>query len=324
MLLVGSLLLSLLLVTYGADLLVRGASLLALRLGLSPLFIGLTVVGFGTSSPELGASLTATLRGHTDISVGNVVGSNIFNVAFILGATAMVYPISVSFNAVRRDLPLALVAALVPFLALLFSNQIPRPVGGLMVAVLLFFILRAYFSGKSNSSTFSGSDESESRASSLVNPSIRNSFWYNTILIGLGLLLLVWGSRLFVGSAVSLAHFLEVSDLVIGLTVVSIGTSLPELATSVVAALRKNPDLAVGNIIGSNIFNVFGILGVCSLVRAQGVAPQVLYLDAPFMVLTTLALFPLIRRRGVLSLLEGSILLLGYFVYFGILFSIQS
>lgn len=134
----------------------------------------------------------------------------------------------------------------------------------------------------------------------------------------------MWGSRLFVGSAVSLAHFLEVSDLVIGLTVVSIGTSLPELATSVVAALRKNPDLAVGNIIGSNIFNVFGILGVCSLVRAQGVAPQVLYLDAPFMVLTTLALFPLIRRRGVLSLLEGSILLLGYFVYFGILFSIQS
>lgn len=315
-------LVSLGLVTAGAEALVRGASWLALRAGVSALFVGLTIVGFGTSSPELGASLTASLKGSSGVSVGNVIGSNLFNIGVILACTALIQPVRVAFAAVRRDLLVAIGAAFVPWLSLGFAGMLPRWSGALMVGSLVAYLVVAYRSARGAQPAQAALAVTEVESSlSLASDKggLTDSVAFNGTLVVAGLGLLVLGSQWFVGAAIDLAQTLGVSDLLIGLTVVAVGTSLPELVTSIVAARRGNPDIAVGNIIGSNIFNLLGILGVCTLVTPQRIEAQVLWLDAPVMVLLTLALLPLLRSGGVITRREGMAILILYVTYVAVL-----
>jgi cation:H+ antiporter len=316
------LLASLTIVTLGAEALVRGASMLALRAGVSALFVGLTVVGFGTSSPELAASLTATLRGSSDVSVGNVVGSNIFNIGVILGVTALLQPIRVSLRAIRRDLLVAMAAATVPLLSLLMGGRLSRGAGLFLVSTLVMYLGVAYRSARKATREERELALSEVESTLAVDPSsgrLRDRPWVSMTLVTLGLIMLVIGSRYFVGSAMDLAKTMGVSDLVIGLTVVSAGTSLPELVTSLVAAKRRNPDIAIGTVIGSNIFNVLGILGTCALVEPQAVSRQIVLLDTPIMCLATLALIPIMKSGGVVSRKEGVLLVVGYVAYVAVI-----
>lgn len=309
---------SLILVTVGAELLVRGAATLALRMGLSALFVGLTIVGFGTSSPELAASLVATLRGSSDVSVGNVVGSNIFNIAVILGLTAVLAPIRVHFAAVKRDLFIAILAAIVPFVALLQGGTVGRVAGVILLGGLAAFLTLAYRSARRVPAIVDAEAHSQVE-STFEGPRAAgrwlDSPWVNVGLVVAGLTLLVIGSRFFVESAIALAAAAGIPELIVGLTIVSAGTSLPELVTSLVAARRGNPDIAVGNVIGSNIFNGFGILGLCATVKAQSVSAWVLMVDAPVTLFVTLALLPIVRSGGQISRKEGAGLLAVYVAY---------
>ena len=308
-------------ITLGAELLVRGASRLALRAGVSSLFVGLTVVGFGTSSPELGASLTATLRHSSDVALGNVVGSNIFNIAAILGLTALLRPIIVQIAAVRRDLMVAVGAALVPWLALPFAGVIPRPVGLGLVAILVVYVATAYRSARR-----AGADDEQLMTQELPASmrQMRGAVARDVVLVAAGLALLVLGSRWFVDAAIAIARTIGWSELVIGLTLVSVGTSLPELVTSLVAMKRGNTDLAVGNIIGSNIFNSFGIAGICATVSPQAVNASLTVRDTPVMLLFTLALVPIMRSGGRISRLEGGVMLAAYVAYVVVLIRMGS
>lgn len=299
-------------VTLGAELLVRGASRLALRAGVSSLFVGLTIVGFGTSSPELGASLTATLRQSSDVALGNVVGSNIFNIAVILGLTALLQPIRVQLAAVRRDLLVAVGAALVPWLALPFAGFIPRPVGFALVALLAVYLAAAYRHARRAAAAEVQLVELEMRPAL---KEARGAVVRDVVLVVAGLALLVLGSRGFVDAAIGIARQIGWSELVIGLTLVSVGTSLPELVTSLVAVRRGNTDIAVGNVIGSNIFNALGIVGVCAAVAPQAVNHALLVRDAPLMLLLSLALLPIMRSGGQISRLEGGALAGAYVAY---------
>jgi cation:H+ antiporter len=304
-------------ITLGAELLVRGASLLALRMGVSSLFVGLTIVGFGTSTPELGASVAATLEGATTVSVGNVLGSNLFNIGAILGITALMRPIHVKLAAVRRELLVALGAALLVFLAAPLGG-IPPWLGAVFLALLAAFLWTTYRAARRApqaeemladaelASTLARAGETQPKPSSA---------WSNLALILAGLALLLVGSRFFVAASLEIARSLGVPELVIGLTLVSAGTSLPELVTSVVAARRGNADIAIGNVIGSNVFNVLGILGVAAVVGRQDVPRSALLIDAPLMVLATLALLPILKNDGRISRVEGGLLLGGYVVY---------
>jgi cation:H+ antiporter len=309
---------SLVLVTLGAEWLVRGASLVSLRAGLSPLFVGLTVVGFGTSTPELATSIVASLQGSSGIAVGNVIGSNIFNVMAILGVTALVTPIRVRVHAIRRDLWIGLLAGLSLYGALLSGGELQVWWGVGLLLALLGSVGFAYRSGR-RAKVGTGIFVEEQVVSTFDIESgsrrLRDRLWFNCLLMVIGLLLLGIGSRWFVVSALQLARFVGVPELVIGLTIVAVGTSLPELVTTLVAARRGNSDLAIGNILGSNIFNLLGILGVASLVHPQQVTRSMLFLDVPVMLIGTLLLFPITRTGGMISRREGLLLFLGYLVY---------
>jgi cation:H+ antiporter len=314
------------LLTAGAEVLVRGASGLAFRLRVSPLFVGLTVVAFGTSSPELASSLFAALHGNPDIAVGNVVGSNIFNVAVILGVAALVRPIVVSFAAIHRDVLVACAVATIPWLTMLEGGELSRWAGGVMVAGLLTYTYRAYRAGQHappDETRRAEVELGETVAVAAPPPGSAARGWLRDTALSLaGLLLLVLGARWFVEAAIDIARGLGLSDLVIGLTVVAAGTSMPELVTSIVAAVRGHSDIAVGNVLGSNIFNVLGVLGICALVAPQSVSPQVLVLDTPVMVAASLALLPIAKSGGRVSRGEGAFLLAGYAAYVGTLLSL--
>jgi len=308
-------------VTLGAEVLVRSSSILALRAGVSALFVGLTIVGFGTSSPELSASLVATLNGNMGVSVGNVVGSNIFNVAFILALTAVVRPIRVGLSAVRRDLGVAIVASFLLLLPAVLGGVIPRWLGVLMVAGLVAYLATAYLQDRQAQPTEQTLAEHELRSSlSLEEPGPKAHAWRDStathcvIVVG-GLALLVLGAKWFVGSAITIARGYGMPEDVIGLTIISVGTSLPELVTSVVAARRGNPDIAVGNVIGSSIFNLLGIAGISSIVAPQVVSTEMLRVDIPLMIVAMLALVPIMRTGHSISRAEGVGLFLGYCAY---------
>lgn len=318
---IGAILASLLLLTLGAELLVRGASGLALRAGLSPLFIGMTVVGFGTSTPELGASVTATLGGVTDLSVGNVIGSNIFNIGMILGLTALVRPMLVRYREVRTEASLCVVAALVPLLGLIGVGVIPRWCGPVLVIVLLLFLYRALRSAKTPDplAPSVSADELPIPAATSRPPA-----WMLVLLVLAGLVILIVGSRILVDQSVGLARTLGVSELMIGLTIVAAGTSTPELVTSLMAAVRGQADLAVGNILGSNIFNAFGILGIAATVGPQTVQDRTYWLDTPALVLFSVALLPIMKSGGRVSRIEGALLVGGFVVYMTLLVLVET
>ncbi|MDI5890710.1 calcium/sodium antiporter [Halomonas rhizosphaerae] len=296
----------LVLLIVGAEGLVRGASRLAERLGITPLIIGLTVVAFGTSSPELAVSLKAASDGQAGIALGNVVGSNIFNVLFILGVSALIVPLTVAQQLVRIDIPL-MIGLSVAMLLLALDGVMGRFDGGLLLAGLAAYLAFLFY----QNARAQPEDSGESPASG-------ETHWaFSLALVVGGLALLVLGSRWFVEGAVAFAAFLGVSEQVIGLTIIAAGTSLPEVVTSIIAALRGERDIAVGNVIGSNVFNILGVLGLTGLLSASAIAvpPALVGFDIPVMIAVALACLPIGFTGGVISRWEGGALLAYYLAY---------
>jgi len=298
---------ALVLLFIGAEGLVRGSSSLALRAGLSRLMVGLTIVAFGTSSPEMVVSVEAALSNQGDIAVGNVVGSNIFNIAVILGITALVCPIPVHRQVIKIDAPVALGVALL-LVMLLLNQTLSRLEGVLLFSGIVAYTWMSFILARRDASPDSADVEDILAVSSSRHWVVDIAF----ILVGLAVL--VAGSRLLVEHAVVLAGSFGISEAVIGLTIVAAGTSMPELATSLVAAFRKQPDIAIGNIVGSNIFNVLGILGVAS-VTSPIQAPGISTLDYGVMILFTVLLIPLLYTGRQLHRVEGGALLALYLGY---------
>lgn len=313
---VGLLVLSLVLLTGGAEFLVRGAVSVARRLGLSSFFIGLTIVGFGTSTPELCTSLTAAARGSGDLAVGNVVGSNTFNIAVILGITALMGPIRIRLEVVRREVFVVLAVGFAPLVAAASGGRIGRAAGVVMVALLAVYLWRGYLAGRTRASADDADAERElEREFGATAGGWRGHGAVHGAMILAGLALLVGGSWVLVYSASSIARGLGVSELVIGLTIVAAGTSAPELVTSLVAAVRGQSDIAVGNILGSNIFNILGILGITCAILPQEVSRQVLLFDLPVMLVASAACIPIMFSGARISRAEGVALLAGYALY---------
>ena len=298
---------------FGAELLVRGASRLAAAFGVSPLVIGLTIVAIGTASPEVAVSLQAALNGQGDLTLGNVLGSNIFNILFILGVTAILAPIVIAEQLIRKDAPIMVGVSLLAF-ALAFDGSI-----GFVDGVTLILLLVVYTVFALRQSRFESKEVQNEYAEEFAEkqPHTTRDTMANILFILAGLGLLVLGSNWLVDSAIVIAKALGVSELVIGLTIVAVGTSLPEVATSVIAALKGESDIAVGNAVGSNIFNLLGVLGIGALLAPGGisVAGQVLRLDFPVMVFVALVCLPVFYIDSRISRMEGG-LLLGYYVLY--------
>jgi len=294
----------------GAEALVRGSSRLAAVLGISPLVIGLTVVAFGTSAPELAVSIKSALSNQASIAVGNVIGSNIFNVLFILGLSALIVPLVVSQQLVRLDVPL-MIALSVMVLILSLDENFSRADGLMLVAGLVIYVWFLIYQSRRESA-----EVKEEYAKEFGTERYATSSWVkNIVLILGGLALLVLGSHWLVDSAVSFAQYLGVSELVVGLTIVAAGTSLPEVVTSVIATIRGERDIAVGNVVGSCIFNIMAVLGFAGIVAPTGieVSTAVIRFDMPVMIVSALACLPIFFTGGVISRKEGA-LLLGYYV----------
>ncbi len=314
-LLIASIVAGLVALVIGGELLVRGASLMAAAMRISPLIIGLTVVAFGTSAPELGVSLQAALSGTADVALGNVVGSNILNVLFILGAAALVAPLIVSSQLVRLDVPLMIVASAAMW-GMSLDGAISRIEGVVLFSGLIAYIIFCIRQSKSESPAVVDEFAQELPK---VTPLTQSRFvQIALIVVGLGFLGL--GSKLLVSGAVAIAQMWGVSQLIIGLTIVAAGTSLPELVTSVVASFKGERDIAVGNIVGSNLFNILAVLGLSSIIAPGGIAVSAaaLRFDIPVMVAVTAICLP-IFFTGIISRIAGGILLIYYVAYTAIL-----
>jgi cation:H+ antiporter len=301
----------------GAELLVRGAARIAARTGLSSVVIGLTVVAFGTSTPELAVSASAALDGSGGIAVGNVVGSNIANVLLILGVSAVIGGgLVVAQRIVRLDVPL-LIAASVLVLVLSLDNRISRAEGTALVLLLVGYTAWTVHGARRESSRVTAEYDEALRPEDLR----RTPFWIDAGLVLLGLVLLVAGGRWLVSSASTIAAELGASDLVIGLTVVAAGTSMPELATSVIAALRGERDIAVGNVVGSNLFNLLGVLGLTAVLAPGGVEvlDAALRFDIPVMTVVAVACLPVFVHGHLIGRWEGAVFAAYYAAYVGYL-----
>jgi cation:H+ antiporter len=307
----------LVLVIYGADLLISGASKLALTFGVSPLVVGLTVVAFGTSAPELAVSVKAAWVGEVDVSTGNVIGSNIVNVLLILGLSALIAPLIVDRMLIRRDLPVMISAALLLWL-LAADGRIGFWDGALFFTLLIGYVALLYRTGRDFSEDLEADDEIEDVTAPAVSRR-RRAVWKQAGLVIAGVALMVMGANWLVDGAVAIAVWLGVSELIIGLTIVAIGTSLPEAATSITASIRGQRDIAIGNVVGSNIFNIFSVLGISALVAPYGlgltVAPELMVVDLPVMVGITLLCLPLFYTGNLLARWEGGLLFGLYLLY---------
>ena len=294
------------LIVLGADWLVEGASSIARKAGVSEFVIGLTIVGFGTSCPELVVSLTGALEGNADVAVGNVLGSNIFNVLFILGITALLCPVSMTADNRKRDIPETLLVTMI-FLGFGMLNGLSRWEGAIFLVVFALYIYASFRRGKP-----SEEEPAESAPKKL---------WLAIFLVLAGLAGLIFGGNLFVDSATELARMLGVSDKFIAVTILAGGTSLPELATSLVAALKGRDQLALGNILGSNVFNILLILGSSALITPLSFA-SVTYVDALVLLLSValLLLWAYTGRRERIDRWEGAFMLLLFGAYYYYLF----
>jgi len=300
---------SLALLYLGAEGLVRGSASMALRLGLTPLVVGLTVVAMGTSMPEVMVSVKAALDGRGDLAVGNVVGSNLFNIGVILGLTAVITPMKVHFQLIKIDAPVMVgVCLLAPLI--LWDGVVSRFEGLLLLAGIAAYIAGNVWLARRTASLEVEKEFEESL------PSQTGSLFYDILFILGGLGILALGARVLTENSVAVARSFGVSEAVIGLTIVAAGTSVPELAASVVAALKREPDIALGNVIGSNVFNILAILGAGAVV-APLVAPDVQSIDIWAMVGLSAALLPLLWTGLKLSRAEGAFLFAAYCVYIG-------
>ncbi len=292
----------------GAESLVRGSSSLALQIGVSPLVVGLTVVAFATSSPELVVSIKAAIEGNPGIAVGNVVGSNICNIGLILGVAALISPMQVTNQLVKREIPIMIVAGFI-LLALLIDDSISKVEGVLLILGIISYVVFSYLYSKKDNVLRSLNEFSET-----IQPGKTKNIWLSLLMIIVGLGMLLGGAHFFVNGAVEVAERLGVSKAVIGLSLVALGTSLPELITSVVASLRNENDIAIGNAVGSNVFNVLSVLGFSSVIKPinnSGVS----YIDLIIMMLFMIVILPMCKSGFILKRFEGGILLAGYIGY---------
>ncbi len=309
----------LVLLVAGGESLVRGASALAALLRISPLVIGLTVVAFGTSAPELAVSVQAVHAGSADLAVGNLVGSNIANVLLILGLSALIAPLTVSSQLIRFDVPLV-IAASVLLLVLGLNGVVGTWDGVLLAGLLGVYVLWSIKQGRAETE---GTASERPGAGSVASPgpsggpSPRTSVARQIALVAVGLVLLGIGADWLVGGAVAIARLLGVQELLIGLSIVAVGTSLPEMVTSLVAVVRKEGDLAVGNVVGSNLFNILGVLGVTAILAPTGVpvSPAALALDIPVMIAAAAACLPIFFTGHRIARWEGGLFFAYYLAY---------
>lgn len=306
------------LLVWGADRFVIGASATARNLGVSPLIIGLTIVGFGTSAPEMLVSAIAAWAGNPNMGIGNAIGSNITNVGLVIGITALIAPLKVHSETLKREFPLLFLVMLVA-LALLFDSEMSRLDG--VVLLLGFGLLVYWMVSLGLRERRSGPDPMSSEYSDEIPehmPMLHAILW-----LLLGMAILLGSSRLLVWGSVNVAQWFGVSDLVIGLTIVAIGTSLPELAASVMSALKNEHDIALGNVLGSNMFNLLAVLGMPGLIMPGTTPAELLNRDFPVMILLTIGLFAMgygFRKPGTVTRGEGTLLLAGYLGYLGLLY----
>ncbi|MDT8438202.1 MAG: calcium/sodium antiporter [Wenzhouxiangellaceae bacterium] len=298
----------LVLLVWSADRLVAGASALARNFGISPLIVGVTIVGFGTSAPELVVSALAALEGNPSLAIGNALGSNIANIALILGLTGLVYPMTVERSTCSREIPmLAAVSLLVA--VLMFDLQLTRLEGAVLAGGLLLFLISMVLRGR-------GSLDDDPTTQALINeisdtmPTGKAVGWTLA-----GLVVLPLSAQVLVDGAIGLAELMGVSEAVIGLTVVALGTSLPELAAAVASALRKEDDLCIGNILGSNMFNLLGVLGIAALIHPMEIEPILLWRDVPVMLLTFGMLAGMAMFIGRVGRISAMLLLVTYIIY---------
>lgn len=303
----------------GANLLVRGASKFALSFGISPLVVGLTVVAMGTSAPEVAVSVGAVLDGNTDIAIGNVVGSNVLNVLFILGLSALIAPLAVNVQVIRQEVPI-MIGASVLLLVLAIDGVLSFRDGAFLFALLIAYTVFVVRQSRLETQQAQAEYESEVRP---AEPGAWDAAWPVQLgLIAAGLVCLVIGADWLVTASVAFARALGVSDVVIGLTIVAAGTSMPEIATSVTAAFKGERDIAVGNVVGSNLFNILGCLGVSGMVAwdaGLAVAPSVLAFDLWVMLAVAIACLPIFLTGREIARWEGAVFLAYYAAYVGYL-----
>jgi cation:H+ antiporter len=300
------------LLLFGAEYLVRGAVALARKLKVAPMIIGMTIVAYGTTAPELVVSLQAAVDGLPGISVGNVVGSNIANILLILGLSAVIFPIVVKPTTLLRDAAMCMGAALV-FTALALSGTVERWQGALMVTMLAAFSIFAFTQERRRGKANDPGDLAEELEKEFEEPS--KPVWLSILSVIGGIVAVVTGAKFLVTAAVATARTLGVDEAVIGLTIVAVGTSLPELATAVVAALRKHSEVAVGNILGAGIYNLFAIMGLVAIVAPIPVPPQIVVFDLWVMVAVTALLLTLLLWRNGLSRPVGIMFVAGFIAY---------
>lgn len=304
-----TLLFGLILLFFGGELLVKGSVALALRIRISTLVVGMTIVSFATSAPELFVSLEALLNGSSNIALGNIIGSNIANIALVLGITAMIFRVQISKQTISLNFPFLLVSSLVFGAVLYYFNGVPQIVGYLFIITL--FLFSVILIKKSREEYLPAKDE--------VLEEVKQDPLYKSIaFLIVGVVLLKYGADYLVDSAISIANYFKVSDRIIAVTIVAIGTSIPELATSIVAALKKENNLAFGNLIGSNIFNILAVLGVISVIQDIVIADiAILNFDYIWMIVITfiVGLFIYTFSKRQISRIEGSILFLLYLSY---------
>jgi cation:H+ antiporter len=306
-----ALIVGLVLLVWSADRFVEGSAAVARHLGMPPLLIGMVVVGFGTSAPELTVSVLATIGGNSGIALGNAYGSNIANIALILGLTALISPITVHSRVVRRELPILIVVTAMAAWQLR-DGMLSGIDAWLLLAVFAGLMIWTIYEGVTERGDVLGAEMVQELDAHRM-PVGRAAFW-----LAAGLVVLVASSRLLVWGAVTIAESLGVSDLIIGLSVVAIGTSLPELASSLMAARKGEHDIALGNILGSNLFNTLAVVGVAGAIHPLEVAPDVLSRDIPVMAFLTIALFAMsygFRAPGRIDRLKGGLLMAGYLAY---------
>ncbi len=299
----------------GGDLLVRGASRLAAAWGIPSIVIGLTVVAFGTSTPELAVSLGAAFDGNADIAVANIVGSNIFNVLFILGISALICPLVIHSQMIRREVPI-MIGISVLLLLVSLSGTIGRLEGGFLFLCVLaytYWLVREALQQKSENAELT--KESEQEFGKLQSPGSGKLSAALLLIVGLGIVML--GAEWLIDGAILTAKSFGVSDAVVGLTIVAAGTSLPEVVASIMATIKGERDIAIGNVIGSNIYNVLAILGLTGLIVPQGLAvsDEMLWIHIPVMVAVAVVCWPFFRSGKELSRLEGGIFFGGYIAY---------
>ncbi|MFH1515285.1 MAG: calcium/sodium antiporter [bacterium] len=291
---------------FGAEFLVRGSKNLALGMGIRPMIVGLTVVAFGTSMPEFFVSFSSALKGASSIAVGNIVGSNICNIGLIVGLAALVRPLSVESGTLKREMPIMLVVSLL-FWGLIFDGMVSRLDGMLLLSGIILFtyyLIRAARKEIKAKSEESGSSDSHD-----------NSRTNNLLFAGSGIVGLVIGANFMIIGAVSLASKIGISELVIGLSIVAFGTSLPELATSMVASARGESDISLGNVLGSNIFNILFVIGFTAIIRPIPVERDVIVLQTPVMLAFSIVLLPFMILNRDINRFEGFALLSGYAIY---------